>query len=79
LAAHLENWGIKLANVVTTEKSLAELQLDLQYRYSFNMSSSEGTPLDPVFGPGLTGLTNLGNSCYVSSIIQVVVSYNGLI
>jgi len=71
LARHLGNWGIVLEDVVVTEKSLAEMQLDLQYKYSFNMSTSTGEPLQPVFGPGLTGLQNLGNSCYVSSIIQV--------
>jgi ubiquitin carboxyl-terminal hydrolase 5/13 len=72
LQSHLANWGICLADVVVTEKSLAEMQLDLQYKYSFNMSTSTGDPLLPVFGPGLTGLQNLGNSCYVSSIIQVL-------
>jgi ubiquitin carboxyl-terminal hydrolase 5/13 len=71
LSSHLKNWGIDLADVVVTEKSLAEMQLDLQYKYSFNMSTNTGEPLQPVFGPGLTGLQNLGNSCYVSSIIQV--------
>ena len=71
LSVHLANWGIRLAEVVVTEKSLAEMQLDLQYKYSFNMSTSTGEPLQPVFGPGLTGLQNLGNSCYLSSILQV--------
>jgi ubiquitin carboxyl-terminal hydrolase 5/13 len=71
LQSHLKHWGITLAEVVQTEKSLAEMQLDLQYKYSFNMSSSTGEPLDPVFGEGLTGLQNLGNSCYMASIIQV--------
>jgi ubiquitin carboxyl-terminal hydrolase 5/13 len=71
LARHLGNWSIALDEVVVTEKSLAEMQLDLQYKYSFNMSTSSGEPLQPVFGPGLTGLQNLGNSCYVSSVIQV--------
>ena len=71
LQSHLANWGIKLSDVVVTEKSLAEMQLDLQYKYSFNMTTESGEPLQPVFGPGLTGLQNLGNSCYVSSIIQV--------
>ena len=71
LRQHLAVWGIDLAGVVVTEKSLAEMQLDLQYKYSFNMSSAEGVPLQAVFGPGLTGLVNLGNSCYVSSVIQV--------
>lgn len=72
LAPHLVNWGIKLADVVVTEKSLAEMQLDLQYKYNFNMNTSTGEPLPPIFGPGFTGLQNLGNSCYLSSIIQVL-------
>jgi ubiquitin carboxyl-terminal hydrolase 5/13 len=71
LSRHLNNWGIRLSQVIVTEKSLAEMQLDLQYKYSFNMSTSNGEPLQPVFGPRLTGLQNLGNSCYLSSIIQV--------
>jgi ubiquitin carboxyl-terminal hydrolase 5/13 len=72
LGEHLRVWGIDLASVVVTEKSLAEMQLDLQFKYSFNMSSSKGVPLQAVFGKSLTGLQNLGNSCYVSSIIQVL-------
>lgn len=72
LNLHLLNWGIQLTDVVVTEKSLAEMQLDLQYKYSFNMNTETGEPLQPVFGPGLTGLQNLGNSCYVSSVIQVL-------
>jgi ubiquitin carboxyl-terminal hydrolase 5/13 len=75
LAVHLAHWGIDIANVVVTEKSLAEMQLDLQYKYSFNMASATGEPLQPIFGPGLTGLQNLGNSCYVASIIQVLSPY----
>src|SRR6202023_503498 len=42
LQSHLAYWGINLAEVVVTEKSLVEMQLDLQYKYSFNMSTSTG-------------------------------------
>jgi ubiquitin carboxyl-terminal hydrolase 5/13 len=72
LQSHLAYWGINLAEVVVTEKSLVEMQLDLQYKYSFNMSTATGEPLEPVFGPGLTGLQNLGNSCYMASVVQVL-------
>ena len=26
----------------------------------------------PLYGPGLTGLGNIGNSCYISSVLQCV-------
>jgi ubiquitin carboxyl-terminal hydrolase 5/13 len=71
IKSHLAHWGINLADAVQTEKSLVEMELDLQYKYSFNMSTETGEPLQPVFGPGLTGLQNLGNTCYVASVIQV--------
>ena len=29
--------------------------------YNFNMTGDDGTELEPVTGPGLTGLRNLGN------------------
>lgn len=29
----------------------------------------EGKILNPVFGPGLTGIDNIGNSCYMNSVI----------
>ena len=74
LQTHLKHWGIDIKEVVQTEKSLAEMQLDLQYKYSFNMSTSTGEPLEPVFGEGLTGLQNLGNSCYMASVVQVLIS-----
>ena len=74
LAAHLSTWGVDIAKVEVTEKSLAEMQLDLQYKYSFNMQTDSGEPLQPVFGPGLTGLQNLGNSCYLASIVQALFS-----
>lgn len=36
------------------------------------MTGDDGQELQPVFGKGLTGLKNLGNSCYMASIMQAL-------
>lgn len=70
LGTHLENWGIILAERQKTEKSLTEMQIEQNLRWEFSMTSEDGQEFKPVFGPGLTGLKNLGNSCYLASILQ---------
>lgn len=74
LAKHLAHWGIFLAGREKTEKSLMEMQVEHNLNYDFSMTTEDGRELSPVFGPGLTGLTNLGNSCYLSSIMQCIFS-----
>ncbi|KZF20118.1 ubiquitin carboxyl-terminal hydrolase 14 [Xylona heveae TC161] len=70
LAAHLAHWGINIAEREKTEKSLTEMQIEQNLRWEFSMTTEDGKELKPVFGPGLTGLKNLGNSCYLASILQ---------
>ncbi|RAL13606.1 ubiquitin-specific protease UBP14 [Aspergillus homomorphus CBS 101889] len=70
LAQHLGHWGINLADREKTEKSLMELQVEHNLRWEFSMTTEDGHELRPLFGPGFTGLKNLGNSCYLSSVIQ---------
>lgn len=74
LAAHLSQWGINIADRQKTEKSLTELQIDQNLKWEFSMTSDDGRELRPVFGPGFTGLINMGNSCYLSSIVQCLFS-----
>ncbi|RDW74752.1 ubiquitin-specific protease UBP14 [Aspergillus mulundensis] len=70
LATHLSHWGINLAGREKTEKSLMEMQVEQNLKWDFLMTTGDGHDLSPVFGAGLTGLSNLGNSCYLSSVVQ---------
>ncbi|KAL8668902.1 MAG: hypothetical protein Q9168_006488 [Polycauliona sp. 1 TL-2023] len=74
LAAHLGHWGINIAEREKTEKSLTEMQIEQNLKWEFSMTTEDGKELKPVFGEGFTGLKNLGNSCYLASILQCIFS-----
>ncbi|KIP02239.1 hypothetical protein PHLGIDRAFT_32271 [Phlebiopsis gigantea 11061_1 CR5-6] len=70
LAAHLAAFGINVQTQTKTEKSMTELQIEQNLTFDFSLLGEDGQALEPVFGPGLTGLANLGNSCYMASVLQ---------
>jgi len=70
LGEHLAHWGIVLAERQKTEQSLTEMQIEQNLKWDFSMTTEDGKELKPLYGPGLTGLKNLGNSCYLASIVQ---------
>jgi ubiquitin carboxyl-terminal hydrolase 5/13 len=74
LSVHLANFGINTGTQSKTEKSLAELQLEQNLRFNFNMATEDGIVFEPIFGPGLTGLKNIGSSCYLASVMQTLFS-----
>lgn len=75
LAQHLRHFGMNVMDLSKTEKSMTELQLEQNLKFDFNMTGEDGKELEPLFGPGLTGLKNLGNSCYLASTIQSLFAF----
>ncbi|KAF8414013.1 hypothetical protein HHK36_002011 [Tetracentron sinense] len=76
LAQHLAFFGIDFSSLQKTEMTTAERELDQNTNFDWNRIQESGQEVEPLFGPGYTGLVNLGNSCYLASTMQVVFSTN---
>ena len=71
LSAHLAHFGINVAGLEKTDKSMAELEIDLNRQWEFSAVTEAGANLALAYGPGRTGMANLGNTCYMAAVMQV--------
>lgn len=73
LQKHLMHFGINIGQMEKTEKSMIEMEIELNQRVGeWSLLQESSANLQPIAGPGLTGMSNLGNSCYLNSVMQVV-------
>ncbi|XP_030639717.1 ubiquitin carboxyl-terminal hydrolase 5 isoform X2 [Chanos chanos] len=73
LPEHLTHFGIDMMTMEKTERTMTELEIAVNQRVGeWEVIQESGTALKPLWGPGLTGMKNLGNSCYLNSVVQVL-------
>eukprot|EP01041_Mallomonas_annulata_P000535 gene535-1023_t len=75
LADHLTHWGIDIMKLEKTDKTLAELEVEMNQTYQWTKILEEGQELLPLSGPGYVGLHNIGSSCYMNSVLQTILSF----
>lgn len=70
LAEHVRMFGMNIAEARKTEATVAELQLQQNQSFDFKLSDQDGVQFKPAVG--FKGLVNGGNSCYISSCVQLL-------
>ncbi|XP_067851407.1 ubiquitin carboxyl-terminal hydrolase 13 [Heptranchias perlo] len=73
IAEHLMHFGIDMLKMEMSEN--VNPVNDIKPRISeWEVVQESGMKLKPIYGSGYTGIKNLGNSCYLSSVMQIIFS-----
>ena len=67
----MAHWGIDILKQEKTEKTMKELEVELNANYDWGKVCESGTDLVRLYGPNHVGFNNLGNTCYMNSTLQI--------
>lgn len=70
LPQHLAHWGIDIMQLEKTDKTMSELEVELNVKYDWSKILESGESLEVLNKPGFVGLRNIGSSCYMNSVLQ---------
>ncbi|CAM5164188.1 unnamed protein product [Natator depressus] len=73
IAKHLAHFGIDMLQMHVTENGLRDNNIKPRVS-EWEVIQESGVKLKPMYGPGYTGMKNLGNSCYLSAVMQAIFS-----
>ena len=74
LSTHLKHFGIDLMKLEKTDKSFAEMEVELNQNYDWSRILESGEKLEILNDIGFVGLTNIGSSCYMNSVLQALLT-----
>jgi len=80
LAEHLQHFGINMMSMTKTEQTMTEMEIELNQKGNeYDIIQESGKKLVPLHGAGATGIKNMGNTCYMNSVLQVLYSTSDFI